>query len=86
MPGNVAKWQVYLDYTPDGSRLPIECLDSISSCLADLENSCLQLSLHMAHTRFSFVIFKRSIVPEYEVTILILSYDLLQLSGCRVCI
>jgi len=48
-----------LDDTPDGGCLFTECLDGISSRLADVQSWYLQLWLHVAHTRFSVMVFKR---------------------------
>ena len=48
MPANTDKGQSYLNASPYGSSLPIDCLDWISSRFADVQNWCLQLSLHVA--------------------------------------
>ena len=61
MPGETAAGQAQLDYTPDGGCLPIESRNGISSRLADVQSWNLQLWLHVAHARFSFVVFKLSI-------------------------
>jgi hypothetical protein len=59
MPGETATGQAQLDDAPDGGCLFTECLDGISSRLADVQSWYLQLWLHVAHTRFSVVVFKR---------------------------